>query len=362
LKSKKNVINWGLALLIYIVVFYGVRFVIDQTDVEGIYRNIHSKITVAKQKARASQIKQITIPRDAIIIRSESNLNNQGVALETQDAYYLVNDMLLLEKMDKSFKKDLSFQVTSERWSIGGLQIVGDWLFYTSDGIHRINLDGTRGDKLYDGGVMDMYVTPEWIYFVDYKHHNYLYRMTINGDDLRCIRDSCFRDLLFDGNKFYATMSKKSNDDDEKIVSFAIEENEIRILDDAYGHNLIKEDNYLYYRKSKDWYLWRTNLETLESEVVIPNRMTYFALDKDYIFYSVRDEDGAYHDDSALFRLDRETNDIIVIDDKTRRSTGVISLLGDQVLIESDYKEHPFAWIRMSKEGDVRIFMEARDD
>lgn len=347
--------------IVSLLVYASVVILLQVLPVEELYSNIHNKSVLFKQSVRASGIEAINIAQDAQIFRSESNLNNCGQMLETEQAYYIVNDALLLEKMNKDYELDPAFQVRSERWGIDNVQVVGDWLFYTSNGIHRINLDGTRDEKLYKGRVMDLYVTPEWIYFVDYKNGSQLFRMTINGEELTCLNDGCFRDLLLDGDRFYATKVMNIEGDVANLVSIDLEGRESLLVENLYAHHLIKEDRTLYYRNSEDGYLWRINLDSLESEIVVLTQMTYFALDENYIYYSVRDEGTDAYDDIGLYRMDRSTQDTIVLDDTTVRSIGVIYLLGDRVFIESDYKEHPFAWIRMQKDGSHPVFMESWD-
>lgn len=351
---RKNAI---VAVLVYALVV----ILFEVLPVEALYSNIHNKMVFFRQSVRVAGIEPISIAKDARIVRHESNLNNCGQVLETEDAYYIVNDNLSLEKMDKNYELDPTFQVRSERWGIASIQVVGDWLFYSANGIHRINLDGTREEELYKGSVMDLYVTPEWIYFVDYKNGSQLFRMTINGEELTCLNDGCFRDLLLDGDRFYATKVMNIEGDVANLVSIDLQGRESLLVENLYAHHLIKEDRTLYYRNSEDWYLWRINLDSLESEVVISDQMTYFALDQDYIYYSVRDESRDVYDDIAVYRMDRVTGDLITLDDKTVRSIGVIHLLGDSLLIESDYKEHPFAWIRMHKDGSDPVFMESWD-
>ena len=348
-------------LIIYLLVYGLVMLSIYYLPTSDFYNRLHNELTFAKQEIRSKSIDPIDLSQNDQVIRNESNLNNGGVALETQDAYYLVNDMLLLEKMDKSYSIDPSFTARSDRWSIGGLQIVGDWLFYTSNGIHRINLDGSREELLYKGHVMDCYVTPEWIYFVDYKNGSRLFRMTPNGENLTCLNESRFRDLLYTGRNFYAAITTGREADDGTIVRLDLKGNENLVIEEAYGHNLLIDGEYLYYRKSADWYLWRTNLTSLESEVVIDHRMTDFALDEDFIYYSTRDENSPSQDELGLYRMDRVSGETIILDGVTKRSTGMIQLLGNSVLIESDYKDRPFGKIRMDQDGSNPILMPGRD-
>ncbi len=341
-------IKWIIIYIVAMIVTYYI------TRAEFIDNTV-DKVLMMKHELQIKSVDEIEIPPESIVYRNESNLNNCGGGLETNDAYYLVSDHLLLERRTKDYKVDKSFQVQSNRYSIGDIQILGDWLFYTSDGVHRIKLDGSHSDQLFSGGALNMYVTPEWIFFVDYKNRRNLHRMTINGRDHQILSEEYVLDLLYEKEMFYATIKNGSTYD---MVTLNMDGEVTGILQkDEYASGMIIEENKLYYRDGDEWFLRCMDLKSLEIENIIEVPITYYAMDETYIYYSTRDERSPYQDDSAVYRMDRSSGEVLTLDDTTLRSTGCMLLLGDDIIIESDYRKNPFQLIRMTNDGIEREYV-----
>jgi len=324
-------------LLLYAVTRYGLD--------DALIRNFR----MAKHNARIQLVEEVTIPSDAKRYVSESNLNNCGLALEKEDAYYIVNDNLLLMKTDTSYNVLNDFEVTSAKYGIDEVQIVGDWLFYTANGIKRINLDGTGHATLFKGLVNDLYATSKWIYFINYSDHGSLYRMTINGRDLTRLNENYFSDLLYDENQFYATMREN---DTYSMVTLDLEGHITdTLLEDTYASSMIKKNGHIYYRDHETMHIYKVTLETHETSAVVETPISYFALDESSIYYTGRDMMTKFNDAVGLFKFDESTGRTLILDNDTTMSTGSIQVLGDEVLIESDYKKDPFKILRIKKDG-----------
>lgn len=330
----------------------------------GIVDDIRYKVMMARHNARLPFIEKIHIPQDAKYYASESNLNNHGMALETDDSYYIVDDHLLAYEMDKNFKRIPPFEITSPSTGIDELQILGDWMFYTDKHISRVRLDGSGETDLFSGWVSDMYVTPEWIYFVNFKDGAKLSRMTINGQELERMNDVYIWDLMFDGNGFIACIrseGKKEDTDDYiyDLVTIDISGNiTSTLMANTYASNIIKKGDLLYFR-SDDSFIYTYDMKTKTKTLLIDRPMSYFALDDRYLFYTGRDLSSQFKDAKGLYQYDLMTQKTKTFDDETLMPTGAIQLLGDYVMIESDYKKDPFDMIRFDKDGGTRTEMES---
>ncbi len=343
--------NLFTSLLAFLLLFAVTKYGIDDKLIRDFRTVTH--------KARIQFVEEVTIPNDAKRYVSESNLNNCGLALEREHTYYIVNDNLLLMKTDKSYNPLSDFEVTSTKYGIDEVQIIGDWLFYSSDGIKRINLDGTSHDTLFKGFANDMYATTEYIYFINYKDHRSLYRMTVNGRELTRLNKNQFSDLLYDEYQFYATV--KEND----TYSMVIMDLEGRItetlLENTYASSMIKKNDFIYYRDHDTLHLNKMNLNTHEISAVVETPISYFALDDMYIYYTGRDESTQFKDAVGLFRVDETTGQTLVLDGETTMSTGSIQLLDDEALIESDYRKDPFKILRIKKDGSGLAEIQSKD-
>lgn len=305
-----------------------------------------------EHKIKVESVDKIEIGKDEPIYRNESNLNNVGSILETEEHDYIVYDHNNLVKANKNSDEKLAIEVPTQRYGIGSMQVYGEWLFYTAKGIHRINVDGTRHEQLFSGWVTDMYVTPQGIYFLNGKDKSKLYRMDINGQQFECLSKESYRDLLLDENKFYGTLK---DDEYRDLVSLDMEGQIIEVIKSGIAAGgMIKQDDFIYYRDQNTQYLKRWNLETNSPELLVAKEITHFALDDSFIYYSERDPSSLYGDTKGLSRLDISTSETIVLDDKTERTVGEVQILRDYVYIESDFKEASFGFIKIKKDGSER--------
>lgn len=331
--------------------------------------SLKDQFVLIKHNIQQGEVEAINFTDGAKIFRMESNLNNSGNALETDDAYYIVTDHLLLEKYNKAYELQSGFQVTSERYGIRNIQVIGDWLYYTANGVHRVNINGSGEEELFRGGASDLYVTPEWIYFVNYKNNMKLYRMAHNGEALECISNEAIYDLLYDNQVFYANVESENDDaevDDDLEGSYDIisidltGKKQATLLSNTYASGLMIEGDHLYYRSGKERFLYRLTLSSLKIEPMIEVAMTYYAMDADYFYYSTRDEESAYQDDKGLYRVDRKSGESLTLDNTVMRPTGAILLLGEEVLIESDYKKKPFETLIIGPDGTERKYLKGK--
>lgn len=326
--------------------------------------NFRYELMLARHNARLPFIEQIHIPQDAQYYANESNLNNNGLALETETSYYIVDDHLLVYETDKNFKRKSSFEITSPSTGIDELQILGDWMFYTDKYISRIKLDGTGEEELFSGWVSDMYVTPEWIYFVNSKDGSRLTRMTVNGEELESMNHVYIRDLMFDGNGFIACIrseEKKEDTDDYiyDVVTMDISGNiTSTLMADTYASDIIRQGDLLYFR-SNDSFIYTYDFKTQTKALLIDSPVSYFAMDGEFVFYTGRDLTTRHNEPIGLFRYDLKTKKTKIIDEEIVMSTGSIQLLGDYIITESDYKKDPFEMIRFDRNGENPVEMES---
>ena len=78
------------------------------------------------------------------------------------------------------------------------ISIVDDWIYYlrceTTTGnmphfLHRIVLDGTSKEQIYEYEILDLVVTNEMIYFCNTEDGNKIYKMTLDGQNIEKVND-----------------------------------------------------------------------------------------------------------------------------------------------------------------------------
>lgn len=264
----------------------------------------------------------------------------------------MVYDNTYLERTDKEFENPVKLDLRHSRYGIGHLQVLGDWLYYTREGISRIKTDGSQDTLLYKGGVTDLYVTHDWIYFIDYKAGYHLYRMDHNGKQFECINESKFWDLLYENGQFYGTI----DDDNKGCLVLLNMDGEIieTIKKGVFADYMIKRGNVIYYRNSKNLNLCRINVLTKEIVYLATKEMSGLALDKDYMYITERDDREGLGDSRNIYRVDFEAYQFELLEDETLRPTGSINMMGDYLYVESDFKENPFGVLKLKKDGSFK--------
>ncbi len=342
-------LNYILSLLILITLF-----LINMTSTDEILRE---KWKDFRHEILIKSIKPIN-PQERIVIRNESNLNNIGVVLETDEYNYIVFDGLHLEKTDKKLTTVEVLLSKTQGYHMGNLQLMDQWLFYTSDGIHRINVETKEKEKLYSDGVMDFYLTEEYIYFIDYKRGLNLFKMGLNGENLQRINTSLILDLSLTDTGFLAVTESENQ---KQLINIDFDgQSEVRVTP-FWGNQLIKLNNDIYYRDNQSYHLVKMNLTTQAKEILVDDLINYFAMDNEDIYYSLREETDEFNDALGIYKLTKE-GDILLLDDETLMSTGNLSILGDYIYYESDFKREPFANNIVKKDGSERILIDRCND
>ena len=342
-------LNYILSLLILITLF-----LINMTSTDEILRE---KWKDFRHEILIKSIKPIN-PQERIVIRNESNLNNIGVVLETDEYNYIVFDGLHLEKTDKKLTTVEVLLSKTQGYHMGNLQLMDQWLFYTSDGIHRINVETKEKEKLYSDGVMDFYLTEEYIYFIDYKRGLNLFKMGLNGENLQRINTSLILDLSLTDTGFLAVTESENQ---KQLINIDFDGQSEVMVTPFWGNQLIKLNNDIYYRDNQSYHLVKMNLTTQAKEILVDDLINYFAMDNEDIYYSLREETDEFNDALGIYKLTKE-GDILLLDDETLMSTGNLSILGDYIYYESDFKREPFANNIVKKDGSERILIDRCND
>ncbi len=303
------------------------------------------------------KVEMIT-PENRAVISNDSNLRNYGIVLETDEYNYIVFDGLHLEKTDKELKTVDVLISKSGGYSMGNLQLMDKWLFYSSDGLYRMNLETKDIDHLYSKNVMDFYLTEYNIYFIDYKRGMNLFRMGLNGENLEKIYDSVVYEMWYTGEGFSAIVV---NNAIKQLVDIDYDGNVDVVIDSFRASRVQQVDDYLYFKEQDTDYLMKMNLDTLSKEVIIDEPIHHFAYDNGDIFYSLKVGTGKLYDGLGIYRLTKE-GETILLDDETLLSTGNLSILGEYIFYESDYKKDPFKNVIVKKDGSERVTIDRKRD
>ncbi|MCD8508883.1 MAG: DUF5050 domain-containing protein [Bacillus sp. (in: Bacteria)] len=125
--------------------------------------------------------------------------------------YFLLSDRQL--EMTHTWEKSAYPRATSERFAHftkmeHGVKD-GNILFFTDDNsLFRTHIDGTGLQKLVDVRAYDIAIGNQWIYFSNYSHGGYLFKVKRDGSSLTGLNSTYSKDLaLTDGVLYYTDQS-----------------------------------------------------------------------------------------------------------------------------------------------------------
>ena len=237
------------------------------------------------------------------------NQHNGGVLLEKDGYYYIsendgnYNYQLARIDIDTKEKITLSDQVADN------LTILGDYLYYRSTDLYRINLETlekeilVREQQIEGGFNYFIHFTTDYIYYqsrTDYK----LYRIDIKTLEVNCIGDHEFQDINVMGQDLYY----RNSSDNGKIYRYnLITGEDTKISDIPITKNLILDGTDLYYSGQDSdtyyFYIYKMSLDGKTIERIDSTEGIYFN--------SLNIDNGVIYGLSynrGLYKIDQDTS------------------------------------------------------
>lgn len=311
------------------------------------------------EEFRVERIPEITISESDITGNSESNINNYAAISETEDSYFYMKDNLILCRSDKAFNNEEEIINKSQGTGLGTLNVVEDWIFYRSDGIRRMKLDGSKKETLFKGYNLDMHIVGNDIYFINISDDWKLYKMTVNGRDKRPLCDKEVFNFAIHKERIYLTYEENETN---KTVSMDLDGNDINeIYQGYYMRNLIVTDESLFFINAEDDCLYRFDLDTLELVQLTDDTIFSYVMDDQWIFFMKRENDDPEGDAQGLFRIDLDGKKLLVLDEDAISGHPDLSIVDEWVLYSAN-DEHQYPLLqRIKKDGSETVIMQINE-
>ncbi|MEA4847030.1 MAG: DUF5050 domain-containing protein, partial [Clostridiaceae bacterium] len=143
------------------------------------------------------QVEQISISDESIQGNMEGNINNYGLAVETNDSIFYIKSISRLYRADKDFNKETGLIEKSGGKGIGRINVVDDWIFFSQDKeVKRMKIDGSDTEIIFRGSyALDLHVIGNWVYFINLGRDIKICRMDVNGRNLQDLSEKIIEDI-----------------------------------------------------------------------------------------------------------------------------------------------------------------------
>lgn len=255
------------------------------------------EVDVLKHNAAASE------KAEAMLVEGEfqpnvENINNDGLGAEDTDHIFYVHGDSSVIKTDK----DLNFEETLLRSNnlntYRNINLTGDWLYLTNnETMRRMKTDGTKEEVLYDlGYISEVHVTEAGIYFINTVDHFNVYRMDLNGENLKRLMDVEAKDLAVYGDELFV-----SYDGVVERMNLDGTVNEV-ILNESV-RDLVRHDGHYYYIGSDGKLYKRNENQASDTTVLVDRAVGTYTLTEDKVIYTLS-SDNDIHPSHGIHETD----------------------------------------------------------
>ncbi len=184
-------------------------------------------------------------------------------------------------------------------------------------GIYRCKVNGRNLTCLIRDFCGEVQLCGEYLYY-QIKTDGTLNKMKCSKTDLSKVSDELISPMCYDNGIIYFT----GVIDDHDIHAMYTNSGDM-ITTVVSGHNFfpVVQDGYIYYLNGDANYsIWRTNLSTGEKQLVTPDRVDCFTLDRNHIYYSYSNAQAP-----SLRRCNLDGSDKIVLFEGVVNSINITS-------------------------------------
>ena len=290
-----------------------------------------SELQKNRHNSFVKNVPVIEIESKEIVGNSIENTNNYGYGVENEEYVFYVENHLNLIRANKDYQDKTYLIQKSGGTGINRLNIVGDWIFYSSgETFNRIRIDGTDNQIIYKlGYLLDIHIKDKWVYFINLSDNFNVYRMDINGRNLeRFLKIRASDIALYDDKMIFS----HQNDDKSYVESIGLDGSERNVELEVVANDLIKLDGY-YYFIGDGYRLYKSQADGITApQLLVDDKVSSYIITDNGIFYSLHSEDVGYPGQD-IYKIDLEGNENALIID-TKEVEG-FTKMGDWILFHS---------------------------
>lgn len=264
------------------------------------------------------KVKIISMNPEEQLGNTIENTNNYGRAVENDDYIFYVEENLSLVRVNKDFQ-DKKYIIQKPSGSdIGRLNIVGDWIYYSSaKTLDRISFDGREKETIYKSSyLMDMHTIDNSIYFINFSDNYNVYRMDINGRKLERFLNIKASDIAIYDNRIIFSHIK---DGKGYVESIGLDGSDRRLEFEGISSDLVKSGDYYYYI-GEDYSLYKRPINNgAQAQVLVDDKVSSYIIGDENIYYSLHSQDVGYPG-KGLYKIGIDgSGDILLLDSERVR-------------------------------------------
>ncbi len=176
------------------------------------------------------------------------------------------------------------------------LYVTRDWIYYIdnkeNNSIHRISMFDFSEELLSKENAASIFVNEDFVYFVNYMDNNGIYRVNLNTKEVAAVLRQHTIFYTIKNNRIYYT----NTNDESYIYSMNLDGSENRRVEGVKGwfiSSSSKDTDYLYF-KSTTGSLKKVNLTTLNQMTISNDDCAYINILDDYVVYQNQDDNHYY--------------------------------------------------------------------
>ena len=201
---------------------------------------------------------------------------------------YIVGNDLYFSHITGIRKADLSTgeYVQLTNFTATYINVYEDWVYFVNyredDKVYRMRTDGSDLQELSSlESVRILLQYDGYLYFNPYSEYNKLYRMKLDGSDLVMINDQWVVFFMIYDDKLYM-----SQEGIPGIYVSNLDGSNISKLTDYYGPYLNIVNDYIFYNNAvENNQLYRMKLDGSQNELWLDQRVSYMCVNDDYLYF-----------------------------------------------------------------------------
>lgn len=254
---------------------------------------------------------QINIIDEFTIGNTEGNINNYGLAAETDESIYFIKDYMLF-KSDKDLKNETLIVEQPINSGKDTINVVEEWIFFRqAKKIRRVQTDGTNIETIFNGYSLHMQVVGNWIYFISLSDDSKICRIDVNGQNKQFLSGKDIDDLAVYNGKIYYSYGNKDN---VYLESMKTDGTSKQLLSNIKTRNMIVDEEYIYYLDDVEEILYRMNLIDNTKERLSNEPIQKFIKDESFIFYTIKAPDDSHWSFKGLYRMNSDGSNVLTLD------------------------------------------------
>ncbi len=266
-------------------------------------------------------ILNINVVDKEIMGNTTGNLSNNAFVAQSGD-WVIFNNYKM--KIDGSSKTQIT-QIT-QNW-FTDLNFIGNWIYYSSNYIYKINIDGTGLKKVCNDEALYIRVVGDWIYYVNLSDNSKLYKIRTSGLDRTKISDDTVNNFVVsDGWIYYINNSDRG--------TF------YRITTDGTGKSQMSSEYAAYINISDGWVYYTPNnqIYKMKPDGTQKQATGIDAIPESWAVFNISGDSVYLYKNYALYKIKLDGSSTTVLDsDLSFNLVSSINVFGDWVYYRSDH-------------------------